>query len=210
MSHALGDHISPVGRPWSRQGTLSVLQTVRYHTDHHAGNVNTNANRIQSAFESRTGSVYPGSLGSNLRASRRNSGSRKPPATCRRAPAAPSGESILSETCFRSNRPPRQKAQVNSYRLEATPSADLDVEATFDWYEGEEPGLGSAFLDELRETYQRIMGHPLGYQDLRSGIRRALTRRFPYAIYFSIERETVVIVAVLSTARDPAEWQRRI
>jgi plasmid stabilization system protein ParE len=99
---------------------------------------------------------------------------------------------------------------VNSYRLEATPSADLDVEATFDWYEGEEPGLGSEFLDELRVTYQRIMDHPLGYQDLRSGIRRALTRRFPHAIYFSIEGETVVIVAVLSTARDPAEWQRRI
>jgi plasmid stabilization system protein ParE len=49
-----------------------------------------------------------------------------------------------------------------------------------------------------------------GYQDLRSGIRRALTRRFPYAVYFSIEGETVVVVAVLSTARDPEEWQRRI
>jgi len=99
---------------------------------------------------------------------------------------------------------------VNSYRLEATPSADLDVEATFDWYEGEEPGLGSEFLDELSVAYQRILDHPLGYQNLRSGIRRALTRRFPYAIYFSIEQESIIVVAVLSTARDPAEWQRRI
>ena len=98
---------------------------------------------------------------------------------------------------------------MNPFRLEATPSADLDVEATFDWYEAEEPGLGSEFLNELRVTYQRILDHPLGYQDLRSGIRRALTRRFPYAIYFSIEEEAIVIVAVLSTARDPAEWQRR-
>jgi toxin ParE1/3/4 len=99
---------------------------------------------------------------------------------------------------------------VRSYRLEATPGADLDVEAAFDWYECEEPGLGSEFLVELRVAYQQIMDHPLGYQDLRSGIRRALTRRFPYAIYFSIEPETIIIVAVLSTARDPAEWQRRI
>ena len=37
-----------------------------------------------------------------------------------------------------------------------------------------------------------------------------VTRRFPYAIYFSIEGEIIVIVAVLSTARDPEEWQRRI
>jgi plasmid stabilization system protein ParE len=42
------------------------------------------------------------------------------------------------------------------------------------------------------------------------GIRRILTHRFPYGVYFSVEGETIVIVAVLSTARDPAEWQRRV
>lgn len=99
---------------------------------------------------------------------------------------------------------------MKSYRLEATPSADLDIEAAFEWYEDEESGLGSEFLDELRSAYQRILDHPLGYQELRSGIRRALTHRFPYGIYFSIEREIILILAVLSTARDPAEWQRRI
>ena len=99
---------------------------------------------------------------------------------------------------------------MKSYRLDATAGADLDVEAAFDWYEGEEQGLGSDFLDELRVAYQRILDHPLGYQELRSGIRRALTRRFPYGVYFSIEEEIIVIIAVLSTARDPAEWQRRI
>lgn len=55
-----------------------------------------------------------------------------------------------------------------------------------------------------------ILEGPLKYQELRSGIRRALTRRFPYGIYFSIEGELVVIVAVLHTARDPAQWQRRV
>lgn len=99
---------------------------------------------------------------------------------------------------------------MKSYRLEATPGADLDVEAAFEWYEAEESGLGAEFLDELRMVYERILDRPLVYQDLRSGIRRALTRRFPYAIFFSIERETILVVAVLSTARDPAEWQRRI
>ena len=71
-------------------------------------------------------------------------------------------------------------------------------------------GMRFEFLEELRAAYNRILDHPLGYQDLRSGIRRALTRRFPCAVYFSIEEETIVVVAVLSTARDPAEWQRRI
>jgi plasmid stabilization system protein ParE len=96
------------------------------------------------------------------------------------------------------------------YAIEAAPAVEADVEAAFDWYEGEEPELGFEFLAELRAAYHRIVDYPFGYQDLRSGIRRALTRRFPYAVYFSVEGETIVIVAVLSTARDPAEWQRRI
>ena len=95
-------------------------------------------------------------------------------------------------------------------RLEATPAVELDIEATFNWYEREEPGLGFVFLNQLRDTYVRILDHPLGYQELRSGIRRALIKQFPYAIYFAIERDVVLILGVLHTARDPAEWQRRI
>jgi plasmid stabilization system protein ParE len=98
---------------------------------------------------------------------------------------------------------------VIRYTVEAEPAVEADVEAAFDWYEGEEPQLGFEFLAELRVAYERIVDHPFGYQDIRSGIRRALTRRFPYAVYFSVEGETIVVVAVLSTARDPAEWQRR-
>ena len=67
---------------------------------------------------------------------------------------------------------------MKAYQLEATPGADIDVEAAFDWYEAEEPGLGFDFLDELRIAYHRILDHPLSYQHLRYGIRRALTRRF--------------------------------
>ena len=98
---------------------------------------------------------------------------------------------------------------MTSYRLVAEPRADLDVAATFDWYENEEAGLGHGFLDELRAAYDRIADGPLGYQALRSGIRRGLLRRFPYAVYFAVEGDMVVVLAVLHVARDPAEWQRR-
>ena len=89
------------------------------------------------------------------------------------------------------------------------PPADLDVEAAFEWYENERPGLGLEFLDELRASYNRIADGPLKYQELRGDIRRALLRRFPYAVYFAIEGDIVVVVAVLHASRDPEEWQRR-
>ena len=98
---------------------------------------------------------------------------------------------------------------MTHYRLEANVAVELDVEAAFEWYEAEETSLGVLFLEELRSTYQRILDNPLAFQEIRSGIRRALTRKFPYAIYFVIERQTILIIAVLHTARDPEEWQKR-
>ncbi len=98
---------------------------------------------------------------------------------------------------------------MTEYRLVAQPQADLDVAAVFDWYEKEQAGLGREFLDELRATYDRVVDGPLKYQPLRSGIRRALAHRFPYAVYFAVEGEVIVVLAVLHVSRDPAEWQRR-
>ncbi len=98
---------------------------------------------------------------------------------------------------------------MTEYRLVAEPRVDLDVAAAYQWYENEEPGLGLAFLDQLLATYDRIATGPLQYQDLRSGIRRALLRRFPYAVYFAVEGDFVVVLAILHVSRDPAEWQRR-
>ncbi|HXQ74247.1 MAG TPA: type II toxin-antitoxin system RelE/ParE family toxin [Pyrinomonadaceae bacterium] len=99
---------------------------------------------------------------------------------------------------------------MKQYLLQAEAAVEFDVESAFQWYETEEPGLGFEFLKQLRSCYETLLRAPYGYQELRSGIRRALTKRFPYAVYFSIEDEVVVVLAVLHIARDPAEWQRRI
>ena len=98
---------------------------------------------------------------------------------------------------------------MTGYRLVSEPGADHDVEATFQWYENELPGLGLEFLDELRFTYDRIVHGALKYQDLRSGVRWALLRRFPYAVYFAVEADVIVVLPVLHANRDPAEWQKR-
>jgi len=98
---------------------------------------------------------------------------------------------------------------LTEYRLVAAPRVDLDVAATYQWYENEQPGLGLEFLDQLRTTYDQVATGPLQYQDLRAGVRRALLRRFPYAVYFAVEGDFVVVLAVLHASRDPAEWQRR-
>jgi plasmid stabilization system protein ParE len=41
-------------------------------------------------------------------------------------------------------------------------------------------------------------------------VRRALTRRFPYAIFYLVDEEQVVVIAVFHSSRDPKEWKARL
>jgi len=48
---------------------------------------------------------------------------------------------------------------------------------------------------------------PLIYAKIYRDVRRATTRRFPYAIYFVVEGDRVAVLRILHQARDPREWQ---
>jgi len=96
-----------------------------------------------------------------------------------------------------------------SFRLRSTPLADMDVEDAFTWYESERVGLGIEFLAELGAIYYLVEESPLKYQVLKWDVRRALTRRFPYAVYFLVENESIVVLMFMHAARDPARWQQR-
>jgi len=50
---------------------------------------------------------------------------------------------------------------VTKFQIEAEPSVEADVEASFDWYEGEQVGLGIEFLDELRARILEYWRAPL-------------------------------------------------
>ena len=95
-------------------------------------------------------------------------------------------------------------------RLVTRLAAEFDIQDAYDWYESQRPGLGEEFLAALTSTRDRILEFPEGYPVLHRATRRALLpRRFPYGLYYRIERDTVIIVACMHARRDPREWQRR-
>jgi plasmid stabilization system protein ParE len=56
----------------------------------------------------------------------------------------------------------------------------------------------------------QIQRMPTVFPEVVPGVRRALTKRFPYAVYFRVEQSRVVIVVVVHQSRDPAVWQQRV
>lgn len=89
------------------------------------------------------------------------------------------------------------------------PEAEADLVNARDWYERQREGLGAAFLLCVEEVLVRIGRTPEMYTVVYHDVRRALTRRFPYAVYYRIAGNEVVVLGILHTRRDPREWQSR-
>ena len=89
------------------------------------------------------------------------------------------------------------------------PAAAADIDEAFLWYEAQRSGLGHEFLASADTLIDAIAEHPLRYPVIRRNTRRALLRRFPYAMYFRVYDEVVVVVACMHGRRNPRRWQVR-
>jgi len=87
--------------------------------------------------------------------------------------------------------------------------AEADLEKTAGWYHQQKRGLGDEFLDEVVTLFQSIRKHPLAYPLIYRETRRALTKRFPLGIFYRVESEFIVVVAVMHASRHPSRWQTR-
>ena len=83
------------------------------------------------------------------------------------------------------------------------PEVEEDVMAGFTWYEQKDRGLGEEFLRLFYACVNEIPRNPFLYPLVYQDFRRQLVRRFPYATYFRIEKNMVVIVGLFHCARNP-------
>ena len=87
-------------------------------------------------------------------------------------------------------------------RIVVQPQSDLDIQAAAVWYEDQQSGLGTRFLDELDLVFQRIAESPLQFPRLEGEVRRALLRRFPYGMYFLAESKRELGTDLVSRIRE--------
>lgn len=69
---------------------------------------------------------------------------------------------------------------------------------------------GSAFVSAVDAIVARIAAQPLQFPIVHASVRRALVRRFPYALFFRLEAEGAYVVACFHTSRAPSGWRRRL
>lgn len=95
------------------------------------------------------------------------------------------------------------------YKLIVKPFAEEDAAKAATWYNNKSKGLGNEFLLALDAKINAIQRNPSHFQEVYKNIRRALTNRFPYGIFFIVESDTIYILAILHTSRNPKIWKDR-
>lgn len=84
-----------------------------------------------------------------------------------------------------------------------------DLRAACKFYDEQEEGVGAYFLDSLIPEIDSLSLYA-GIHRLQFGFHRLLARRFPYAIYYRVVAEGVVVFRVLNCRRDPSSLRRSI
>ena len=98
----------------------------------------------------------------------------------------------------------RGNKRVRFMKIKILDSASQDLIEGYWFYERQQGSLGSYFLDTLFsdiDSLQIYAGiHPIYFERYH----RSLSKRFPFAIYYCIEHNTVLVYAVLDCRRNPA------
>ncbi len=90
--------------------------------------------------------------------------------------------------------------------------AEAELAAASDWYEQEREGLGDNLLAEAGRVLDAISASPTTWPIVAGSkvVRRLLFTRFPYAAYFIIRDEHVLVLAFGHTSRRPGYWRNRL
>jgi plasmid stabilization system protein ParE len=97
-----------------------------------------------------------------------------------------------------------------SVNLIVAPETAQDIDEAYTWYEQRRVGLGEEFLDCVDACIQFIVRWPESQAVVHATYRRALVRRFPYAVFYEVANDVLTVYAVFHTSRDPRKWRNRL
>ncbi|ABQ27367.1 hypothetical protein [Geotalea uraniireducens] len=86
-------------------------------------------------------------------------------------------------------------------------AASQDLTDGFHFYEKQESGLGGYFLDSLFSDIDSLLIHAGIHPAFFLVYYRMLSKRFPFAVYYRIDGNDILVYAILDCRKNPA-WAR--
>jgi toxin ParE1/3/4 len=89
------------------------------------------------------------------------------------------------------------------------PDAATELTEAWDWYEAKREGLGGEFVICVEAAIARAARNPDVNPRVHGEVRRALVRRFPYGVFYLVEDQALLVLAVAHVRRTPGYWLTR-
>ena len=89
------------------------------------------------------------------------------------------------------------------------PEAEAEFADAALFYESRVVGLGRLFSAEVQRIVSLIREYPDAGAAVRLPVRRTLVDRFPYAIVYRRDRESILVLAIAHQRQRPGYWRRR-
>ena len=91
-----------------------------------------------------------------------------------------------------------------------TPEAERDIADAVAWYDRNLVGLGDRFILSLEVALDHIRRASEAATEVYPGVRRVVVRRFPYGVFYRVDSDQIVVIAVYHSKRNPRGWISRI
>lgn len=88
--------------------------------------------------------------------------------------------------------------------------AEQDIWDGFRFYESQEAGLGSYFLQNIASDIESLALYAGIHLTPHHHYHRLLSKKFPFAVYYTVSGDTAFVHAVVDCRRDPAWIRRRL
>lgn len=95
-------------------------------------------------------------------------------------------------------------------QVEFIEPALIELDDAIEYYNLQTTGLGKKFLDEVLEAISLILQFPQLWSQNTENTRKAILRKFPYNLIYSILDNKLYIIAVAHQNREPEYWIDRI
>lgn len=90
------------------------------------------------------------------------------------------------------------------------PEALDEYEDSARYYAACQDGLELRFISCVESAIGRISEAPTRWRFFEEDVRRCLTHVFPYGIFYTIESDYVLVLAIMHCSKEPGYWRHRI
>ena len=97
-----------------------------------------------------------------------------------------------------------------NFLLELSAEAEQDFDNSYNYYFSKSNDIANLFYNQINSALSSIKEYPYLYQKVFANIRKFTLTKFPFVIYYQIQKSKIQVIAVFHTSRNPQNWFERL